>query len=348
MEYVPEADAAADLSALAESDGRASVETPPLLAMLRAYLESVALVADADAVDPETGAVTLMTLHASKGLEFKAVAIIGLEEGLLPHGRASESAAELEEERRLCFVGITRAMERLLITSAAYRTQRGMMDRTIGSRFLEELPEAHLKVSDESVGDRGSSTLDDYAGGYEPHADESDELGGLREGMMVRHPRFGVGRVESILSRGPKPRVRIAFTQAGVKTIVLGFAPWRRWSELASPGMINRGMAFCLTRAHDLGVTSVGRRRAGSTVEIASTPPPKADVFPTAPERSEVPAAGRNVAATLLAGHTSDALGARRAALRRVVAPLRLPRVVHDLPPHHRQQHLRLAQLRVA
>jgi len=229
MEYVPEADAAADISALAESDESASVETPPLLAMLRAYLESVALVADADAVDPETGAVTLMTLHASKGLEFKAVAIIGLEEGLLPHGRASESAPELEEERRLCFVGITRAMERLLTTSAAYRTQRGMMERTIGSRFLEELPEAHLRVSDASAGDRGSSTLDDYsgsgAGDYEPYADESDELGGLREGIMVRHPRFGVGRVESILSRGPKPRVRIAFTQAGVKTIVLGFAP---------------------------------------------------------------------------------------------------------------------------
>lgn len=221
MEYVPEADAAVEIVAQAETEG-ASAETPPLLAMLRAYLESVALVADADAVDPEQGAVTLMTLHASKGLEFKAVAMIGLEEGLLPHSRANESDSELEEERRLCFVGVTRAMERLLITSASYRTQRGMMERTIGSRFLEELPEAHVSVRDDaSTHDRASASLSDY----EAIPDESEDLGGLREGIMVRHPRFGVGRVESILSKGPQPRVRIAFTQAGTKTIVLGFAP---------------------------------------------------------------------------------------------------------------------------
>ena len=225
MEYVPEADAAQEIVQQAE-DESAAAETPPLLAMLRAYLESVALVADADAVDPAQGAVTLMTLHASKGLEFGAVAMIGLEEGLLPHSRASESDAELEEERRLCFVGMTRAMERLLVTSASYRTHRGMMDRTIGSRFLEELPEAHVTATDTtSTPDRGSATIDDYAGGYEAAPDESDDLGGLREGIMVRHPRFGVGRVDAILSKGPHPRVRIAFTQAGVKTIVLGYAP---------------------------------------------------------------------------------------------------------------------------
>jgi DNA helicase II / ATP-dependent DNA helicase PcrA len=225
MEYVPEADAAVEIVAEAEGES-ASAEAPPLLAMLRAYLESVALVADADAVDPAQGAVTLMTLHASKGLEFKAVAMIGLEEGLLPHSRASESDAELEEERRLCFVGVTRAMERLLITSAAYRTHRGMMDRTIGSRFLEELPEAHVTFTDTTAAaDRGSATIDDYSESYEPAPDESDDLGGLREGIMVRHPRFGVGRVDAILSKGTNPRVRIAFTQAGLKTIVLGYAP---------------------------------------------------------------------------------------------------------------------------
>lgn len=221
MEYVPEADAAMEI--VAEAEGEAvNVETPPLLSMLRAYLESVALVADADAVDPEQGAVTMMTLHASKGLEFKAVAMIGLEEGLLPHSRANESDSELEEERRLCFVGVTRAMERLLVTSASYRTQRGLMERTIGSRFLEEFPEAHVKVRDEtSTHDRGSASIGDY----ESVPDESDDLGGLCEGMMVRHPRFGVGKVDAILSKGPQPRVRIAFTQAGMKTIVLGYAP---------------------------------------------------------------------------------------------------------------------------
>src|SRR5690606_13747377 len=133
LEYDPGADAAAAPGS--------DTPPPPLLAMLRAYLESVSLVADADKVDPARGAVTLMTLHAAKGLEFRAVAMIGLEEGLLPHSRARESQAELEEERRLAFVGITRAMERLLITSAKYRTVRGLRDRTVPSQFLRELPE---------------------------------------------------------------------------------------------------------------------------------------------------------------------------------------------------------------
>ena len=123
---------------------------PPLLALLRAFLESVSLVADADRIDPARGAVTLMTLHAAKGLEFHAVAMIGLEEGLLPGVRAMESETELEEERRLAFVGITRACERLLITSAKYRTHRGMRERTIPSRFLSELPADHITLSDQS------------------------------------------------------------------------------------------------------------------------------------------------------------------------------------------------------
>ena len=83
--------------------------TLPMALVLREYLESVALVSDADAIDSERGVVTLMTLHAAKGLEFHAVAMVGLEDGLLPHARARESEAELEEERRLCFVGMTRA-----------------------------------------------------------------------------------------------------------------------------------------------------------------------------------------------------------------------------------------------
>jgi len=151
--YAPENDPAAfpgvEEMARIEQEGR-QAEVPELLALLRGYLESVALVADADAIDPAQGAVTLMTLHAAKGLEFPAVAMIGLEEGLLPHSRAHESDDAMEEERRLCFVGITRAMRRLLITSAMYRTVRGVSERTIGSRFLEELGREHVLRSDQT------------------------------------------------------------------------------------------------------------------------------------------------------------------------------------------------------
>jgi len=224
-----------DFAADLEADERAEelAAMPPLLAMLRAFLESVALIADADRVNPEQGAVTLMTLHAAKGLEFHAAAIVGLEEGLLPHGRSIESESALEEERRLLFVGMTRAMERLLLTSARYRTHRGVKERTISSRFLEELPREHVLISDQSGGfetgewDAGSASMDDWGDASSSSSDpaQPDELDGLRKGVMVRHPRFGVGRVDAIVSRGANPRVRILFRDAGPKTIVLGYAP---------------------------------------------------------------------------------------------------------------------------
>src|SRR5581483_418824 len=105
------------------------------------YLARVSLVSDVDHMKDTGGAVTLMTLHAAKGLEFPVVAIIGLEEGCLPHARARGNLNELEEERRLCFVGITRAQERLILTKAAYRTLRGLRERTITSPFLGEMPQ---------------------------------------------------------------------------------------------------------------------------------------------------------------------------------------------------------------
>src|SRR5438477_7381188 len=98
---------------------------------LQDYLAQVSLVSDADHLKDTGGAVTLMTLHAAKGLEFPAVAMIGLEEGVLPHSRARGNLNELEEERRLCFVGITRAEQHLILTKAAYRTTRGLRERSV-------------------------------------------------------------------------------------------------------------------------------------------------------------------------------------------------------------------------
>lgn len=216
---------------------------PPLLALLRAYLERVSLVADSDAIDPESGAVTLMTLHAAKGLEFPAVAMIGLEEGLLPSMHAIQApGGDPEEERRLCFVGITRAMKHLLITSAKYRSIRGLRERTIPSRFLSELPADGVAVRDES------EAWEDFEYS-EPHPSGSASSAGLSAarrtsahpahppgrgsvsndpqfpaGCKVRHPQFGVGTVQSVTGLGVNRRATVAFLQTGVKTLILQYA----------------------------------------------------------------------------------------------------------------------------
>jgi ATP-dependent DNA helicase UvrD/PcrA len=213
-----------------------NLEAPPLLAMLRGYLESVALVADADAVDPESGAVTLMTLHAAKGLEFPAVAIIGLEQGLLPHSRAAESTEDLEEERRLAFVGITRAMRELHITSARYRTIRGITERMIPSQFIDELSSKTVIISDQAGADepRHNQWSQPRGGGdwapsvSKPKPGSASAL--LPVGCKVRHPQFGLGEVLSVQS-GANARARIRFKQVGEKTLVLEYARLTRVDE---------------------------------------------------------------------------------------------------------------------
>ena len=246
--YSPEDDPAAFPGPDIMEAGSA-VGVPPMLALLRAYLESVALVADADAVDPAQGAVTLMTLHAAKGLEFHSVAMIGLEEGLLPHSRALESEAEMEEERRLCFVGITRAMRRLHVSSARYRTHRGIDERTIASRFLEELPGEHTRVSDQadpmadmdasipgsSGGSRGwgqsrrgmAGPMAGGSGGGPATGAVAEAKAQFPPGCKVRHPQFGVGTIVDVLG-GQMARAKVDFHEVGVKTLVLEYARLRK------------------------------------------------------------------------------------------------------------------------
>ncbi|MEX2219066.1 MAG: UvrD-helicase domain-containing protein [Phycisphaerales bacterium] len=231
LEYDPTGDPANDVEP-AGAGVPPGGAPPPLLSLLRAYLESVSLVADADAVDPSQGAVTLMTLHAAKGLEFGAVAMIGLEEGLLPHSRARESDAALEEERRLCFVGITRAMRHLQITSAKYRTHRGLMERTIPSRFLGELGRQHVIVSDQSD---ALADLEETEWGSRPAGPDralparaaSPLSVKFPIGSLVRHPQFGVGKVLSI-TPGANARAQINFRDVGTKTLVLSMTRLER------------------------------------------------------------------------------------------------------------------------
>ena len=246
-EFDPIGDPASDFDF--DDEGDAQEVTPALLSLLRAYLEKIALVADADAVDPSQGAISLMTLHAAKGLEFKAVALIGLEEGLLPHSRSRESEAMLEEERRLCFVGITRAMRRLHISAAAYRTQRGIQERTIPSRFLQEIGKEGVKFNDQASSYREDSVQgidEEYSqieddgnrrgfkakvgtpGEFDPDArprgpSQSKLASQFPVGALVRHPQFGVGKIKTVI-RDMQPRAVVEFQQAGTKTLVLEYA----------------------------------------------------------------------------------------------------------------------------
>ena len=193
---------------------------PQLVDVLRAFLERVALVADSDAFDPEAGAVTLMSLHAAKGLEFPFVAVIACEEGILPHSRVQADPAQLEEERRLLFVGITRAERQLVLSSAAMRTLRGIREATMESQFIEELPADRVARRDLAGGSRGAS-IDPDAPAWTP---DPDERQGWKAGMRVRHRQFGMGQIEAVLRPGSVTTLRVAFRTVGVKSLVAEYA----------------------------------------------------------------------------------------------------------------------------
>ena len=188
---------------------------------LREYLAIVSLVSDVDHLKGGGGAVTLMTLHAAKGLEFPVVAVLGLEEGVLPHSRAAESLNQLEEERRLFFVGITRAQERLIVGKANYRTIRGQRLRTVTSPFLNEMPADEFQVIDRT----GVEDFEDREWERRRARQESSEMAGrFRRGQLVRHPSFGVGRIAEVSGMGLQTRAVVEFKSAGRKTLVLQYA----------------------------------------------------------------------------------------------------------------------------
>jgi DNA helicase-2/ATP-dependent DNA helicase PcrA len=187
------------------------------------YLAQVSLVSDTDHLKDNGGAVTMMTLHAAKGLEFPVVAMIGLEEGVLPHSRARANEAELEEERRLCFVGITRAQERLLLSKAAYRTVRGFRERTVASPFLNEMSQADIEITDRTGIPNPGEDEEEFI--RRQMAEESARLSSqFRRGQLVRHKTFGLGRVAEITPMGSQTRAVVEFNTAGRKTLILEYA----------------------------------------------------------------------------------------------------------------------------
>jgi DNA helicase-2/ATP-dependent DNA helicase PcrA len=212
-------DPLANVNELISSAAEFEAENPE--GSLTDYLAQVSLVSDADHMKGHGGAVTLMTLHAAKGLEFPVVAIIGLEEGILPHSRARGNLNELEEERRLCFVGVTRAEQKLILSKAAYRTIRGLRERTVTSPFLNEMPQDALEVTDRT----GVAFGDTRAEYRERLETESDRLAGqFRKGQLVRHPTFGLGRIAEVSDMGQHTRAVIEFNAAGRKTLILQYA----------------------------------------------------------------------------------------------------------------------------
>ncbi len=194
----------------------ASMEEQPF-SPLSAFLAHAALESGEDGSGREEDAVQLMTMHAAKGLEFPVVFLTGMEEGLFPHSRSMHSEEELEEERRLCYVGITRAMKELNLSYAEVRRLRGQEHRNRPSRFLSEIP---LEVLEE-VRPAPNISLPVRMGGAA--ADASPDTG-PRLGQRVLHPKFGEGVVLNREGAGEHARVQVNFSRHGAKWLVVAYA----------------------------------------------------------------------------------------------------------------------------
>jgi DNA helicase-2/ATP-dependent DNA helicase PcrA len=234
-----------------EADGRIE-NLAELVGMAQEYadidefLEEVSLVSDVDALDDDDSSVVLMTLHSAKGLEFPVVVMIGLEDGVFPHVRSLGEPAELEEERRLAYVGMTRAQQRLYLTNAWSRTLYGATQYNPPSRFLDEVPAELVVEAEGSRSDRRRSGRSNF--GVRDHRERqvdaavtprdadgmpapagptpsgADELG-LRVGDDVRHATFGEGVIIDISGAGDKAEARVNFAGTGEKTLLLSWAP---------------------------------------------------------------------------------------------------------------------------
>jgi DNA helicase-2/ATP-dependent DNA helicase PcrA len=227
------------LKSIYEFAGQASGAT------IEDYLERVSLVTDIDNWNDKANAVTLMTLHSAKGLEFPIVFIIGLEEGLFPLIRSDDIGSDIEEERRLFYVGTTRAKEKLFLSYAVVRNRFGnastgtSSQTSLPSRFLKELDDQFVRqesvrrprlweACDSHTGEFEESRLlryrrDNVMPDYE---NESQEAGEIRAGQMVRHPQFGLGEILAVDGKGENLKITIRFEdeEIGVKKIMVMYA----------------------------------------------------------------------------------------------------------------------------
>ena len=237
-----------DTSILASIAGVEPSEPPTGLARIQAFLEAISLVTDMDEEGGDESLVTLMTLHTAKGLEYPVVFLTGMEDGIFPHMRSLGDPDALEEERRLCYVGITRARERLYLCHAWCRQLFGATDYYPPSRFLAEIPEELVEAQGEPRGGRRSSSR----GGFGSHRDavvaaavasgggggptaatgsRGAEQLGLHVGDDVTHEKFGEGVILDVIGEGDKAEAVVRFREAGEKRLLLAWAPLQRITQ---------------------------------------------------------------------------------------------------------------------
>ncbi|MTA16833.1 MAG: DNA helicase PcrA [Actinobacteria bacterium] len=198
---------------------------------LAGFLEKVSLVADADEIpegEDHGGVVTMMTLHTAKGLEFPTVFLTGMEDGIFPHSRTFDDKNEIEEERRLAYVGLTRARERLYISRAEYRSTWGAPNYNPPSRFLDEIPEDVIVWRNQSSDSLISSMTKKsrVATAPPPRATGKKSIAmELAVGERVSHDTFGLGTVVAVAGAGEKAEATINFGQYGEKRLLLRYAP---------------------------------------------------------------------------------------------------------------------------
>ncbi len=205
-------------------------------ATVSAFIQEVSLATDVDEWEDQVARVTLMTVHNAKGLEFPWVFITGMEEGIFPHANSAIESEGLEEERRLFYVGLTRAMRKVTLVTAGARRRFGGMQMSLPSRFLDEIDpdlverrafvtEAAVRFAQRSRAAGASFSVrpgrgDDFADASPSYEDESQDRAALRAGMRVRHPSWGEGIVESMEGRGENLKLTIRFRE-GVRKKVL-------------------------------------------------------------------------------------------------------------------------------
>jgi len=238
-------------AALGDDDGAGAVgegdgdEPPPLVVpvgipRIQAFLEALSLVTDMDDVDREQSAVTLMTLHSAKGLEFPVVFMTGLEENVFPHVRSLGDPDQLDEERRLCYVGITRARERLYLCHAWCRNLFGATQYNPASRFLAEIPEQLVQLTGRTHPGRGAARERQLGSGVVGSAPGRGPGGGpltgasgaerigLKLGDDVAHDKFGEGVIIAIEGQGDKAEAVVRFRDVGEKRLLLAWAPLKK------------------------------------------------------------------------------------------------------------------------